>query len=42
MYGSQPRSRFYNVQHILVVAYEFIGAVRGFMINLLCGLGRVA
>ena len=37
MYGSQPTNTVYNVQQILVIAFEFTDAAYGFTINFLCG-----
>jgi len=36
MYAFQPTNTVYNVQHILVVAFEFTGVARGFMVSFLC------
>jgi len=37
MYGSQPTKTAYNVQQILVIAFEFTGVAHGVTINFLCG-----
>ena len=37
MYGSQPTNTIYNVQQILLAAFQFTGAARGYLINFLCG-----
>jgi len=37
IYGSQTTNTVYNVERILVIAFEFTGAVHSFVINFMCG-----